>query len=166
MKNTKLICIIFLFIAIAGCEEDKIDIDKFGKISGVILDGENYSPLEGVLITTSPASSTALTDSNGEFQFEKVKEGEVAITARKKDYLGNSVSVSVYEDEITDLIFYLLKDEKDVGWVTMSIRFREMVQSLRIHLSLSSGKWIRKIRANNSIIPYIFSNRTLPFSRL
>ncbi len=102
-----------------AAEEDKIDIDKFGKISGVILDGENYSPLEGVLITTSPASSTALTDSNGEFQFEKVKEGEVAITARKKDYLGNSVSVSVYEDEITDLIFYLLKDEKDVGWVTM-----------------------------------------------
>ncbi len=81
--------------------------------------GEDYTPLEGVLITTSPASSTALTDAEGKFAFDKVFEGEVAITARKKDYLSNSVSVAVYEEETTALTFYLLKDEKDVGWVTI-----------------------------------------------
>lgn len=119
MKTIKLIISLFLILAFTACEEEKIDIDKFGKISGVILDGEDYTPLQGVLVTTSPASSTMLTNENGGFSFEKVKEGEVAVTARKKDYLGNSVSVSVYEDETTDLVFYLLKDEKDVGWVTI-----------------------------------------------
>lgn len=48
-----------------------------------------------------------------------MKEGEVAITARKKDYLSSSVSVAVYENETTDLTFFLLKDEKNVGWVTI-----------------------------------------------
>ncbi len=102
-----------------SCEEQKIDIDKFGALSGVILNGDDYSPLSGVLVTTSPASSTALTDEQGKFEFPKVAEGEVAVTARKKEFLGNSVSVSVYEDETTELTFYLLKDEKDVGWVTI-----------------------------------------------
>ncbi len=113
-----LSCLILIFL-IAACEEEKIDIDKFGSLSGVVLSGEDYTPLSGVLVTTSPASSTALTDAEGKFAFEKVLEGEVAITARKKDFLSNSVNVAVYENENTPLTFYLLKDEKDVGWVTI-----------------------------------------------
>jgi hypothetical protein len=96
-----------------------LDIAKFGSLSGIILDGDDYTPLQGVLIATSPASSTVLTDAEGKFEFPKVAEGEVAVTARKKDFLSGSVSVSVYESENTDLTFFLLKDEKDVGWVTI-----------------------------------------------
>jgi hypothetical protein len=119
MKTIKWISYIFLTLLFLGCEEEKIDIDKFGGLTGVVLSGEDYSPLSGVLVTTSPASSTALTDSEGTFEFKKVKEGEVAVTARKKDFLSNSVNVAVYEFETTTLTFYLLKDEKDVGWVTI-----------------------------------------------
>jgi hypothetical protein len=104
---------------IAGCEEDKIDIDKFGALSGVVLDGDNYTPLDGVLISTTPASSSVLTNTEGEFEFDKVFEGEVSISARKKDFLSNTVSVHVYESETTALTFYLLKDENNVGWVTI-----------------------------------------------
>ena len=119
MKTLKWISSIFFIFLLLGCEEEKIDIDKFGSLSGIVLNGDDYSPIEGVLITTSPASSTVLTDEEGKFEFKKVKEGEVAITARKKDFLSNSVSVAVYEFETTALTFYLLKDEKDVGWVTI-----------------------------------------------
>ncbi len=119
MKNIIGLSLIFLIFLLAGCEEEKIDIDKFGALTGVVLNGEDYTPLPGVLVTTSPASSTALTDAEGKFSFNKVPEGEVAITSRKKDYLSNSVSVAVYEHETTDLVFYMLKDEKDVGWVTI-----------------------------------------------
>lgn len=119
MKTLKWISSIFFLFLLLGCEEEKIDIDKFGTLSGIVLNGDDYTPLEGVLISTSPASSTVLTDADGKFEFKKVKEGEVAITARKKDFLSNSVSVAVYEYETTALTFYLLKDEKDVGWVTI-----------------------------------------------
>ncbi len=119
MKNLKYISYLLLIMLVISCEEERIDIDKFGVIAGTILDGETYAPISGVQVVTNPASSTTLTTAEGTFQFEKVKEGEVAITARKKDYLSSSVSVAVYEKETTSLVFFLLKDEKDVGWITI-----------------------------------------------
>lgn len=117
--NNWIIFAFLLIIMLPACEEEKIDVEKYGSITGIVLNGEDYTPLGGVQISTTPASSTMLTDENGKFVFNKVKEGEVAITARKKDFLGNSVSVAVYEYEDTELTFYLLKDEKNVGWVTI-----------------------------------------------
>jgi hypothetical protein len=119
MKTLTRISYFFLVLLFIGCEEEKIDIDRFGALSGVVLNGDDYTPLSGVLVSTSPASSTALTDAEGRFEFSKIIEGEVAITARKKDFLSTSVSVSVYENETTLLTFFLLKDERDVGWVTI-----------------------------------------------
>lgn len=118
MKTIKWITCIFL-ILLLGCEEDNIDINRFGGLTGMVLNGEDYSPLSGVLITTSPASSTALTDSRGAFRLKKVKEGEVTVTARKKDFLSSTVSVAVYEYETDSVTFVLMKDEKNVGWVVI-----------------------------------------------
>lgn len=112
MKTIKWISYIFLVLIFLGCEEDNIDINRFGGLTGVVLNGEDYSPLSGVLITTSPASSTTLTDSNGKFQLKKVKEGEVTVTAKKKDFLSSTVSVAVYEYETDSLTFFLMKDDK------------------------------------------------------
>jgi hypothetical protein len=119
MKTIKWISYLFLTLLFLGCEEEKIDIEKFGSLSGIVLNGEDYEPLSGVLIITSPASSTVLTDSEGTFEFKKVKEGEVVVTARKKEFLSTNVSVAVYEYENTVLTFFMLKDEKDVGWITI-----------------------------------------------
>lgn len=119
MKTIKWITCILLTLLLLGCEEDNIDINRFGGLSGLVLSGEDYTPLSGVLITTSPASSTALTNSEGKFRFSKVKEGEVTVTARKKDFLISTVSVAVYEYETDTLTFFLMKDEKKVGWITI-----------------------------------------------
>lgn len=119
MKKLKYISYIVLVLFIFGCEEEKLDIEKYGSISGVILDGESYEPLSGVLLATNPASATLLTDDAGKFQFPKVIEGDVAITARKKDFLTNSVSIAVYDNEFTDITFFMLKDEKDIGSVVI-----------------------------------------------
>lgn len=119
MNKLKITCFIILAFVFFACEEEKLDIDKFGTISGVILNGETYEPLQGVLLATNPASATAITNSEGKFEFLKVIEGDVAITARKKEYLTNSVSVAVYENELTNVTFFLLKDEKDVGNVVI-----------------------------------------------
>ncbi len=113
-KYISYILLVFLFLS---CEDEKLDIDRFGSISGTILDGESYQPLKGVLLATNPASATALTNEEGRFEFQKVIEGDVAITARKKDFLTNSVSVAVYDREATEVTFFMLKDEKNIGSV-------------------------------------------------
>src|SRR5690554_1152122 len=120
MNTIKFLSFAFLiFLLLPACEEEKFDIDKYGSLSGVVINGEDYSPIPGVLVSTSPASTSVLTDDKGVFKFPKIKEGEVAITARKKDFLSSSIAVAVYESENTALTFYMLKDEKNVGWVTL-----------------------------------------------
>lgn len=119
MNKLKYIGYILCILFISSCEEDKLDIEKYGSIAGLIVDGESYAPIEGVQIATNPASTSAITNNNGVFEFTKVVEGELAVTARKKDYLSSTVSVAVYNGEKTNLTFFLLKDEKDVGWVTI-----------------------------------------------
>jgi len=119
MNKFKYIGYILFAVFLLACEEDKLDIEKYGIVSGTIVDGESYAPIQGVQIATNPASSSAITNAEGKFEFAKVKEGELAITARKKDYLSSTVSVAVYEGESTNLTFFLIKDEKDVGWVTI-----------------------------------------------
>ena len=114
LKYISYFLLIFLFL---GCEEEKLDIDKYGSISGIILDGESYEPLKGVLLATNPASTASLTNDAGKFEISKIIEGDVAITARKKDFLTSSVNVAVYEGEETTVTFFMLKDEKDVGSV-------------------------------------------------
>lgn len=115
LKNIGFIIIISVFFM--GCEDENLDIETYGKIKGIVVDGESYAPLSGVQIVTNPASSAIITAGEGDFELSKVKEGELAVTARKKDYLSSTVSVAVYENETTNLKFFLLKDEKNVGWV-------------------------------------------------
>jgi len=109
-----LLPVLFLYV---GCEQEKIDVAKYGMVSGTVLDGEDYTPLSGVQIITNPASSSILTNDSGYFEINKISVGEVAITARKMDFLSTSLSIAVYENEKTEIVFYLLEDDGDVGWV-------------------------------------------------
>ncbi len=120
MKRIKIIAILALIVFVeSSCEEEKVDFDRYGSLSGTVVDGESYLPLKGVLVSTNPASSSVITSDDGTFEFSKVLTGEVTITARKNDYLTQNVLVSVYEDEQTSLNMYLVEDEDDYGSVTI-----------------------------------------------
>ncbi len=117
----KIIYIAFcLFLAsITSCDEVKLDIIDYGSINGTVLDAEFYRPVQGVLVTTSPASTSVLTDAEGKFTISKIKVGDVAVSIKKKDYLSNSLSVAVYSEESAQLDFLIFKDDKDVGNVNI-----------------------------------------------
>ncbi|MBK3516950.1 carboxypeptidase-like regulatory domain-containing protein [Carboxylicivirga marina] len=117
MKNIHYLVIIFILLTAFTCEKEHLDFEKYGSVSGIILDGETYTPLEGVLVVSNPASTSTITNSEGAFVISKITNGDIAITARKKDFLTNSVSVAVYEDENTAINFFMLKDEREVGSV-------------------------------------------------
>lgn len=104
-----------LLVSIIACDEEKLDITNYGSVSGTVLDGDTYLPVQGVLITTSPASVSLLTNTEGKFTISKITEGEVAVSVKKKEYLSNTVSIAVYPEEETSLDFLLYKDENDIG---------------------------------------------------
>ncbi|MFA5329511.1 MAG: carboxypeptidase-like regulatory domain-containing protein [Prolixibacteraceae bacterium] len=117
-KIIYIACLYFLAFA-SSCDEVKLDIVNYGSINGTVLDGDTYEPLQGVLITTTPASVALLTDAQGKFSIPKLKEGDVAVNVKKKDYLANTLSVAIYGDEETNLDFLIFKDENNIGNITI-----------------------------------------------
>jgi len=115
MKRITYIISLFFLATIISCDEIKLDIINYGSISGQVLDAETYLPVQGVLISTTPASISVLTDAEGKFAIQKLKEGDVAVNVKKKDYLSNSLSVAVYNKENTPLDFLLFKDLNNIG---------------------------------------------------
>jgi len=117
----KIIYIVFIFAlaSMTSCDEQKLDIINYGSVRGTVLDGDTYLPLQGVLISSSPASISILTDAQGKFSIPKIIEGEVAVSVKKKDYLSNTISVAVYGDEESNLDFLIFKDENNIGNITI-----------------------------------------------
>jgi len=119
MKKIIYIACCLLLAAITSCEKVKLDIINYGSINGTVLDGDTYLPLPGVLITTTPASVSLLSDAEGKFSIPKLKEGDVAVSIKKKDYLSNSLSVAVYGEEETKMDFLIFKDDNNIGTITI-----------------------------------------------
>ena len=123
MRKIIYIICCFLFASLISCDEEKLDVVNYGSISGTVLDGVTYLPVQGALVTTTPASISLLTDADGKFSIPKLKEGEVAVNLKKKDYLSNSLSVAIYGEEQTQLDFLLLKTKMLLEILPFMIRF-------------------------------------------
>lgn len=106
---------LLFFASLIACESDELDIVNYGTIEGQVMDGETYLPLAGVMISTTPASVTLLTDAEGKFSIPKVKEGDIDVNLEKKDYLSNSLKVAVFEGEVTNMDFLIFKDYNETG---------------------------------------------------
>lgn len=115
MNTLKYISSIIFFVFLSSCESEKLDISYYGNINGTVLDAETYEPIQGALITTTPASISLLSDAQGNFSIPKIKEGEVAVNIKKKDYLSNTLTVAVYDKESTHVDFLIYKDDKNIG---------------------------------------------------
>lgn len=119
MKNYRNYIWFLLIAVLISCESEKIDIINYGGISGRVLDAETYLPIAGVLITTTPASLSVISDSNGGFEIPKIKEGDVSVNLKKENYLSNSLNVAVFESATTKIDLLIFKDNNDVGDISI-----------------------------------------------
>lgn len=88
-----LFCLIFGF---ASCKEDTVEpAPQTGQIVGQVVDASNGAVLSNVSVTTSPATISVTTDTEGKFVIESVPVGRVTITSKKTGYQQSIVSVTV-----------------------------------------------------------------------
>jgi len=105
MKNvTTIFFTLSLLGGIFSCQEDTIDPALFGTLTGQVLLESDNSPLAGVTISTTPPSSTVLSDATGKFVFENLKTGTYTVRAEKPDLTSGVESVTIFEDKITDVV--------------------------------------------------------------
>jgi len=117
ITNRMRLAVITLFLSlllIYSCEKDKVAVEEFGSISGYVFDEKTNDPLQNVNITTSPSSTSLLTDANGYFYIPEVLAGDVSITAKKNDYGSSSVNVNVKTDNTTNVIINMSESEDAV----------------------------------------------------
>ena len=98
-----------LFLA-TGCDESSLGPQTRGDIQGQVQDADTNAPLSGVNITTSPPTSSLVTDANGQFSIADIETGNYTLTANKSGYSANTVTVSVRENQVTEATIFLQTD--------------------------------------------------------
>ncbi|WP_299991531.1 carboxypeptidase-like regulatory domain-containing protein [uncultured Pontibacter sp.] len=90
-----------------SCNEDTVEPEGEGSITGVVLDGSTSNPLVAVSISTNPATSAIVTDAEGRFLIEGIGSGDYSITAKKSGYKTEAVNVAVRHDKQTNVTIIL-----------------------------------------------------------
>ncbi|MDM8158243.1 carboxypeptidase regulatory-like domain-containing protein [Labilibaculum sp. K2S] len=86
-------------LIIFSCNESTVDPELFGSVSGTVTTSEEAGslPMEGVSITTNPGTTAVTTNSDGHFNLNEVKVGDVTVNAKKEGYTAVSIPVKVQE---------------------------------------------------------------------
>ncbi len=99
MKN--FLVILFLsvlplyFVTISGCESTSGVKNGDGVIRGNIKDTSSSANLDSVVISTTPATSTVMTNSSGNYIISGVSDGSYIVTARKPGYFTRTTTAVV-----------------------------------------------------------------------
>ncbi|WP_197274016.1 carboxypeptidase regulatory-like domain-containing protein [Hymenobacter sp. DG25A] len=92
---------------LSGCKEDTITPTLYGSVEGVVLDASDNTPLANVIITTNPATSSFATDEEGRFSLPNIAAGKYSISAHKIGYKGETSSITVGEEQLTEVTLAL-----------------------------------------------------------
>lgn len=95
----KKAALIFILLLVSSCAKEAIDTETLGNIEGKIVNSETDQPVSNVNITTTPPTNAILTNGAGSFSLIDVPTGSYSIQARKAGFEGNSVNISVREEE-------------------------------------------------------------------
>ena len=98
--------IIGFIILLTACQEDTINPEATGTLSGTVVN-QRGEALTNAQVETSPASSIVLTDSSGTFVMEGVPVGEYTVTAKLADFKNESVKVTVSENQTAQVVISL-----------------------------------------------------------
>ncbi len=108
-------CFMSMFLAasiLAGCDKPTLGPELKGSIKGIVKDYDSNKPVANVNITTSPPSSSVVTDSDGSYQLLDIGNGNYTVNASKSGYETNSVTVSVRPGQTTQAVIFLKPDIK------------------------------------------------------
>lgn len=102
-----LILTMIVAIAFTSCSEDTIDVELRGSLTGTVTNDETGEPLEGVTITTNPASTTVLTDAEGVFLIPVITVDDYSVQAELDGFQTAFEPVAITEDNTSVVILEL-----------------------------------------------------------
>lgn len=107
--------LVLLSLLLGGCEQEKLDYEEKGSISGRTFNAETEQAIANVTVTTEPASEAVVTDDSGNFTISSVKSGEVMVTAQRKNYRTATLNVFVGKDETTEVNIVMEQTDQNLS---------------------------------------------------
>lgn len=108
-KN-KILSIITLVLFLYGCNEDTITPIAHGNIQGQVLNAIDLTPIADAKVTTTPTTTTLLTDSLGQFLLENIPVSTYSVRVEKTDFAIKVEGVTVTRDNTSDITIQLSED--------------------------------------------------------
>ena len=101
------LCSLLAVASLAACKDGVLEPERFGTVQGRVLDRETSEPVAGASVTTSPATGAFITGDDGTFSVGDVLTGSYTISANRRGYAPNTVTVGVREGQTTNAEFFL-----------------------------------------------------------
>lgn len=130
-----LLCILGLFVA--SCAKDIVDIN--GSIHGVVKDYNTGALLSNCQVSLSPSGKSALTGSDGLFEFSDLEQGSYTISISKAGYEEVSKTVSVVSGETTE-VNIVLKAKSAFAASSNKLDFGDLSSSMELYFFNNSDE--------------------------
>ena len=101
-KHLKLILGVLLLLSICtmtSCGKFNDD-PKYGRIQGIVTNFNTSEPLQGVNVTLSPTGLSAVTGSDGRYEFNNIQVGQYTVQGVKTGFDTNTKSIVVAENGV------------------------------------------------------------------
>jgi len=84
-----------------SCSDDPVSPPQYGAVKGRVTDVYDDSPIEGVSITTTPATVSVTTDIDGTYKIDTVEPDSYVLRAVKQGYKNSIVYILVQNGKVT-----------------------------------------------------------------
>ena len=117
--------------------------EDYGSIAGYVTDANNGEPLRNVDVTLSPIGLSAVSGSDGRYEFLDLKEGRYTVQASKPGYVTNTKVVDVRGGKVASGDIMLTRSYSDMSLNVSQIDFgpSETVHTFQIINNASNGSF-------------------------
>lgn len=151
MKKTNFNLILGVFLAYAVCMttsckkiDDITNPTKYGSIQGIVTNLNTSEPIQGVNISLSPTGASAVTGSDGRYEFVNLEPGLYSVQGMKSGFETNTKTITIVEEQVSsgDMMlkpvvagFTLNVDYLDFGTAFNTLTFKIINASATLPLS-------------------------------
>ncbi len=156
LKSAIFAMLTFALCMATSCKKinDITNPTKYGKIQGFVTNLNTSEPIQGVNISLSPTGASAVTGSDGRYEFANLEPGLYTVQGMKNGFESNTKTIKIVEDQVSsgDMMlkpvvsgFRLNVDYLDFGSAFNTLTFKIINASETLSMSweiIESLNWL------------------------
>lgn len=119
---SRFLLLTVISVAIVGCADETAPTQQTGSITGTVITEADATPVSAAVVSTTPPTSSVLTDDQGKFTLTDLSAGVYVVNAEKGGQVFGSTQVTVTGGKTTQSVIVLKKSDPTKGDITGTVR--------------------------------------------